>query len=220
MRLARVGHTVPALSVSEWVQGEATSFEQLRGSVVLVEVFQVNCPGCFLYALPAAIELHQRYAENGLVVLGLATAFEDFDKNTLENLRLLLATGEVVGETRRALTLRGQLYGGRWPHRIPFPVAMDRLVKMDEPVSEQAVNAFIREKLPDVSGHSRDYRRRLRQRVLQHLQALEYRAETFERFALKGTPSYLLVDKKGVLRASRFGDFPELESLISQYLAE
>ena len=30
-----------------------------------------------------------------------ATAFEDFDKNTLENLKLLLETGEVIGDTKQ-----------------------------------------------------------------------------------------------------------------------
>jgi hypothetical protein len=30
--------------------------------VVLVEAFQVNCPGCFFYALPQAISLYEKYA--------------------------------------------------------------------------------------------------------------------------------------------------------------
>lgn len=220
MTEARTAHSVPPLSVSQWVQGEATNFDQLRGKVVLVEVFQVNCPGCFLYSLPQAIDLHQRYPEQGLAVLGVATAFEDFDKNNLVNLRLLLEKCEVVGETRRALQEYGQLRNGLWPYRIPFPVAMDRLLKAEQPVTEQTVDDFIRQKLPDISRQSADYQQQIRLRVRDYLRTLEYRAETFERFALQGTPSHILVDKQGILRACRFGEFSELESLIRQLLAE
>lgn len=216
----RLGQPVVPLAVSEWAQGEESNFDQLLGKVVLVEVFQVNCPGCFLYSLPKAIELHERYAEQGLVVLAVATAFEDFDKNTLENLHLLLESGEVTGETKRALTAYGQLQDGLWPYRIPFPVAMDKLIAAERPVSEQAVERFIQQKLPDVSGRSSDYQQQIRQRVLQHLQALDYHAETFERFNLQGTPSQILVDKQGILRACRFGEFPELEAMIQQLLTE
>lgn len=220
MAKSLIGLPVPPLAVCEWVQGEACSFETLQGQVVLVVVFQVNCPGCFLYSLPQALDLHQRYAGQGLAVLGVATAFEDFDKNTLANLRLLLETGQVIGETRRMLHEYGQLQDERWPYRIPFPVAMDCLQPAEHPVTEQAVDDFIREKLPDVSRQSADYQRQIRLRVRDYLQTLEYRPETFERFALQGTPSYIVVDKRGVLRACRFGEFSELESLIRQLLAE
>ena len=217
---AKLGQIVPPLSVSEWVQGEPCDLEALRGQVVLVEVFQVNCPGCFLYSLPQAIELYRRYSGQGLAVFGLATAFEDFDKNTLANLRLLLDTGEVIGETLRVLNDYGQLKSGRWPLRIPFPVAMDRLIKVEKPVSEQAVQAFMQQKLPDLSGHSVDYQQKIKQRVVDYLQTLDYRAETFERFDLQGTPSHILIDKQGMLRACRFGEFSELESEIRQLIAE
>ena len=30
-----------------WVQGAPTNFDQEKDHIVLVEVFQVNCPGCF-----------------------------------------------------------------------------------------------------------------------------------------------------------------------------
>ena len=212
--------TTPPLSISDWVQGEAGNFESWLGKVVLVEVFQVNCPGCFLYSLPQAIALHRRYAEQGLMVLGLATAFEDFDKNTLANLRLLLEKGEVVGETWRALMLYGRLRDGLWPERIPFPVAMDKLIPVEKPVSDESVERFIRQKLPDFFRQSADYQNRIRLRVSEHLQRLDYQAETFERFNLQGTPSHILVDKRGGLRASRFGEFSKLEDLIRQLLAE
>lgn len=220
MATARVGQIAPALRVSEWLQGEAADFARLRGHVVLVEVFQVNCPGCFLYALPQAIDLYRRYAARGLVVLGVATAFEDFDKNTRRNLQALLETGQVVGETLKVLGDRGQLQNGAWPRRIPFPVAMDNLFKAEQPVNEQSVETYIRQNLPILTVQSAEYRQQIRQQVFRYLQQLEYRAETFDCFGLQGTPSHLLVDKQGVLRACRFGFYPELENHIQQLLAE
>ena len=77
--------------------------------MVVVEVFQVNCPGCFIYGIPEAIDTFQKYKNNDVVVLGLATAFEDFDKNTLENLKLLLKENKVIGETLTTLTYQSKL---------------------------------------------------------------------------------------------------------------
>ena len=53
----------------------------------------------------------------------IATAFEDFDKNTLDNLKMLAETGEVVGETKSALSTYGQLQdGSKLSYKIPFPL--------------------------------------------------------------------------------------------------
>ena len=118
---AQLGQKAPLLSVSDWVQGEPINFDQLSGRVVLVEVFQVNCPGCFLYSLPQAIELHRKYSDKGLSVLGVATAFEDFDKNNLKNLIRLAENGEVVGETLHLLSQQGKLTDRPPALSHPFP---------------------------------------------------------------------------------------------------
>ena len=53
-----------------------------------------------------------------------------------------------------------------------------------------------------------------------YLANLQYYAETFERFALKGTPSQILIAKQGILRYSRFGYYSELEHDIQDLLNE
>jgi len=58
------------------------------------------------------------------------------------------------------------------------------------------------------------------QQVRAYLQKLEYHAQTFELFNLKGTPSHILVDKKGILRDCSFGTHSELEKLIQDLLQE
>jgi len=109
----------------------------------------VNCPGCFLYSLPQAIDLHRKYSDQGLSVLGVATAFEDFDKNNLENLIQLVKNGEVVGETLHVLSQQGKLTAdSRLPFRIPFPLAMDRLNKRQSDVTAAEIAAFIKDRVP------------------------------------------------------------------------
>src|SRR5438128_10214400 len=107
--VAKIGTKAPNLEVSSWVHGKPTNIDEEKGNAILVEVFQVNCPGCFLYGIPQAIDLYNKYRKGGLIVLGMATAFEDFDKNTMQNLELLLLKGEVIGETLKALGQYGHL---------------------------------------------------------------------------------------------------------------
>jgi hypothetical protein len=217
---AKIGQKAPLLSLSDWVQGEPINFDQLTGRVVLVEVFQVNCPGCFLYALPQAVDLYQRYADQGLSVLGVATAFEDFDKNNLENLTRLIEEGEVVGETKSTLSRQGKLIGSRLPFRIPFPVAMDRLQNHQAELSQDTIEIFINQRIPNFDQQTETYQRNIRQQVQQFFQSLTYHAETFELFDLKGTPSHILVDKQGLLRECAFGTHPELEESVLELLRE
>ncbi|MDD2659915.1 MAG: redoxin domain-containing protein [Methylococcales bacterium] len=217
---AQIGQKAPLLKVSAWIQGEPVNFDQLSGRVVLVEVFQVNCPGCFLYALPQAVDLYKRYSDQGLSVLGIATAFEDFDKNNLENLTRLLENGEVVGETHRMLSRQGKLTGDRLPFRIPFPVAMDRLQKRQADINQDEIEAFISQRIPALSSMPEIHQQKLRQQVQLYFQSLAYHAETFELFDLQGTPSHILVDKLGLLRDCAFGAHPELEERVLTLLRE
>ena len=218
---AKIGQKAPLLSVSDWVQGEPVNFDQLSGRVVLVEVFQVNCPGCFLYSLPQAIDLHRKYSDQGLSVLGVATAFEDFDKNNLQNLIRLAENGEVVGETLHMLSQQGKLTAdSRLPFRIPFPLAMDRLNKRQSDVTDDEIAAFIKDRVPGFDQQPEPYQQKIRQQVQDYFQSLDYHAETFERFDLKGTPSHILVDKKGMLRDCAFGAYPELEARVFGLLRE
>lgn len=153
-------------------------------------------------------------------MLGIATAFEDFDKNTLENLQRLAKYRQVIGETLAMLNQHDILVDGYLPFSIPFPLAMDRLIKRDAEVSEDEVNAFIEEQLPNFGNQPKPYQEKALQQVRNYLQKLEYHAQTFELFNLKGTPSHILVDKNGILRECAFGAHPELEKQVQDLLQE
>lgn len=218
---AVIGQKAPNFGVSEWIQGAPTNFDQEKDHVVLLEVFQVNCPGCFMHAIPEAINIYNKYKDEGIRVLGLATAFEDFDKNTLENLRLLLETGEVIGETKNALSMHGQLKdGNKLNYKIPFPVGMDNLVKTSGEISQEKIMQFIYPQIPDFDSQPQEYKNQIIQRVKDYMKSKEYSAETFEKFALQGTPSAILVDRKGILRDVSFGQSGHIDAMIQKLLNE
>jgi thiol-disulfide isomerase/thioredoxin len=215
-----LGQKAPNLKVSKWVQGMPTNFDKEKDHVVLVEVFQVNCPGCFLYGIPEAINIYNKYRSDGVVVLGVATAFEDFDKNTLENLELLLKSGQVIGDTKEALGQYGKLEDSKLPYKIPFPVAMDSLIKETEPISDSRIRNFIYNQIPDFESHPEDYKNQIIQRVRDYMKSKQYSAQTFEEYSLQGTPSTIVVDRKGILRDVSFGQTGGLEPLIKSLLNE
>jgi thiol-disulfide isomerase/thioredoxin len=218
---AVIGQKCPSLGVSEWVQGAPTSLDDEKDKIVLVEVFQVNCPGCFMHAIPEAIEIYNKYKDEGVRVLGIATAFEDFDKNTVENLKMLVETGEVIGETQKALSMYGQLQeGNKLSFKIPFPLAMDNLTKVDGEVSQDQIMKFIYAQLPEFDSQPEDYQNQIIQRVKDHFKSKQYSAETFEKFSLQGTPSFILIDRKGILRDVSFGQTGHLDSMIQKLIAE
>lgn len=219
--VAKMGAKAPNLQVSTWVQGKPTNIDKEKGNVVLVEVFQVNCPGCFIYGIPEAIDIYKKYKDKGLTVLGMATAFEDYDKNTVENLQKLVTTGEVIGETYRALAQYGQLKdGNKLPYKIPFPVGFDLLKKENGQMTDSKVMDFIEANIPDFRSYSEKEGQVLVERVKQYLRTKEYSAKTFEDYALRGTPSSILVDRKGILRSTFFGSNGFLEGAVQELLKE
>lgn len=218
--VVKIGSQAPNLKVSKWVQGLPTNIDKENDKVILIEVFQVNCPGCFLYGIPQAVDIYQKYRKEGVTVLGVATAFEDFDKNTLKNLELLLTKGEVIGETLKALEQYGQLVdGNKIPYKIPFPVAMDMLVKEGE-VSKTKIDGIIEANVPGFDSYNASQKLEIIERVKQYLKSKEYSAQTFEEYALRGTPSTIIIDKKGILRDVAFGTNNFLEENIKKLLEE
>ena len=215
-----IGEKAPNLKLGKWVQGMDTNFDKEGDNVKLVEVFQVNCPGCFMHSIPEIINIYQKFKGEGLSVMGVATAFEDYDKNTLENLELLLTTGEVVGDTLQGLSQYNQLNDGKLQYKIPYPVAMDSLVKEGGDPSQEKMTGFINSQIPNFDSQPEDYRNQIIQRVKDHMKSKEYSAETFENFSLQGTPSVIVVDRKGILRDVSFGQTGHIDGMIKQLLSE
>ena len=218
--VVQIGQKAPNLKISQWVQGLDTNLDKQGDNIILVDVFQVNCPGCFMYGIPESIEIYNKYKTEGVSVLGVATAFEDFDKNTISNLELLVKTGEVIGETKKMLSQYGQLDGNKLGYKIPYPVAMDSLVKESGDVSKEKMDSLINTQIPNFDAQSEDYKNQIYERVKNYFMSKEYTAETFEMYSLQGTPSNILIDRKGVLRDISFGQNGLLESKIQNLVNE
>jgi len=217
----KAGSPAPELKVSEWVQGGPISLKDYQGKVIVVEVFQVNCPGCFIYGIPEAINTYQKYKNNGVVVLGLATAFEDFDKNTLENLKLLLQESKVIGETLTTLSYQNKLLNeGKLSYNIPFPVGMDMLLKERLPIEGKRIMEFVNANVLDFDLYHQKDKDQIISRVKSYLETKPYSAVTFEEYSLKGTPSTIFIDKKGILRESAFGSTGLMATTVEKLLSE
>ncbi len=67
----------PELQVSRWFNTPAPlSLAALHGRVVVVEAFQMLCPGCVSHGLPQAQRVRQVFAREDVEVIGLHTVFE------------------------------------------------------------------------------------------------------------------------------------------------
>lgn len=217
----KAGSPAPELKVSEWVQGGPISLKDYQGKVIVVEVFQVNCPGCFIYGIPEAIDTYQKYKNNGVEVLGLATAFEDFDKNTLENLKLLLQESKVIGETLTTLSYQNKLLNeGKLSYKIPFPVGMDMLLKESLPVEGKRIMEFVNANVLDFDLYHQKDKDQIISRVKSYLETKPYSPMTFEEYSLKGTPSTIFIDKKGILRETAFGSTGLMSTTVEKLLSE
>jgi len=219
---AHINKPAPQPEIECWAQGYEPPIDELTGQVILIEVIQVNCPGCFIHALPETIRLHEAYASQGLKVFAIATAFEHFEHNTLNNLQGLLQQGELHGDPLSQLAKAGFLENNRLPYSIPFSVAMDKLVKNEAEVNEKNINQFILSQIPDFHQGtlSSERKQTIYQQAENHLKAKTYNALTFEMYNLQGTPSSILIDKKGILRQVSFGAVNQLEADIQQLLNE
>ena len=99
----------PELDVSEWL-GTPTPLSSLRGRVVLLETFQMLCPGCVSDGLPQVKRVQQAFPE--VAIVGLHTVFEHH---------------AAMGPVSLAAFLS--------EYRIDYPVAIDRHDGSDVPVT-------------------------------------------------------------------------------------
>lgn len=137
--------TLPEIEAAQWMNTDSPlSLAALRGRVVVVEAFQMLCPGCVNHGLPQAQRIRQTFRPEDVAVIGLHCVFEHHEAMT-------------------PVALRAFLY----EFRIRFPVAVDA---------------------PASGGLPR----------------------TMQAWQLEGTPTLLLFDRHGKMRARHFGQVPDM----------
>jgi peroxiredoxin len=137
--------TAPPLDVERWFNSAPLTLADLRGRVVVLEAFQMLCPGCVSHALPQALEIAQTFAHEDVAVVGLHSVFEHH-------------------AAMAPLALAAFLH----EYRIGFPVGVDR-AGSDSPIPA-----------------------------------------TMRAYAMRGTPTTILIDRAGRLRLQHFGRLRDL----------
>ncbi len=80
----------PPLAVSQWFNTDRPiSLDDVAGRVVVIEAFQMLCPGCVSHGLPQAQRIVNTFTSD-VVVLGLHTVFEHHDAMTPVSLEAFL----------------------------------------------------------------------------------------------------------------------------------
>jgi hypothetical protein len=103
--------TAPEWQVSAWFNTpRALTLAGLRGKVVVLEAFQMLCPGCVAHGLPQAGRVHALFPADHVAVIGLHTVFEHHEVMT-------------------PLALQAFLH----EYRIRFPVGID-MASPDGPI--------------------------------------------------------------------------------------
>lgn len=191
-------------------------FQKIKEPFVVKElnllfVFQVNCPGCFLYGIPMSNELFKKYNDNNFGILGLSTAFEDFEFNNLENTLLLLEKNLLVGVTQKHL-------GAKYHDTILFPVAMDQQISKDEATTKENIDKIcqLNSKYELLTQQEKQF---FRERINNYFDRFPSLSYTFSMNQLPGTPTFILFDKKMEIISGWFGhqNIKEIESVIKKH---
>jgi len=86
--------TAPDLIVGgEWVNSKALKISDLRGKVVLVDFWTYTCINC-IRTLPYLKSWHEKYKDDGLVIIGVHTPEFEFEKS-ISNLKNAISDYEI-----------------------------------------------------------------------------------------------------------------------------
>ena len=81
----------PEWVISEWINGPGVTLDELRGKVVVIEFFQLWCPGCNKFSIPLMQKWSNTFRDeiksSKLELVSIHTVFEGFDYQTPERLR-------------------------------------------------------------------------------------------------------------------------------------
>ncbi len=82
----------PAWDIAEWINGPGPNLDELRGQVVVIDFFQMWCPGCKRFSIPLMEHWEKtvftdEVARGRLVFLSIHTVFEGHAYQTPARLR-------------------------------------------------------------------------------------------------------------------------------------
>lgn len=81
----------PELQVTQWFNSPSLlNLSDFHEKVVLIEAFQMLCPGCVVHGVPLAQSVQRLFPNDKVAVIGLHTVFEHHDAMTPVSLKAFL----------------------------------------------------------------------------------------------------------------------------------
>ena len=185
------------------------------GALNLMMIFQVNCPGCFLQGFPQMISLHAKYQDR-ISCFALSTAFEDFDFNTTENVKLLLEENYLTGETRKAFDTNRLT----WNEVIPFPVLVDSMIAREDMLQRHFIDRII-SNYEQFSGVLEPEIAKIETSLHHYFNHYQKCGFTFASNLLQGTPTFVLFNANMDILLQWFGhvNSQTIEKQLGKYLS-
>ncbi|MFC3216038.1 thioredoxin domain-containing protein [Novosphingobium panipatense] len=89
--MTRQTRPAPAIEAVRWFNADtAQTLDALRGRVVIIEAFQMLCPGCVSHGLPQATRIHETFSRDDVIVLGMHSVFEHHEAQSPTSLEAFL----------------------------------------------------------------------------------------------------------------------------------
>jgi len=122
---AWVDRRAPAWDISEWINADPGNVDSLSGKVIVIDFFQLWCPGCNKFSGPLLAHWQQKFADSiadgQLILMKIHTVFEGQSYQTVRRLKSYIrekkidlpvgvdrhADGERLPETMRRYRTRG-----------------------------------------------------------------------------------------------------------------
>jgi hypothetical protein len=79
---------------------------------------------------------------------------------------------------------------------------------------------FVNANVPDFELYHQKDKEQIISRVKSYLETKPYSPLTFEEYSLKGTPSTIFIDQKGILRETTFGSTGLIGNTVEKLLSE
>ncbi len=78
----------PEWKISEWINGDGFTLKDLRGKVIIIDFFQLWCPGCNKFSGPLMEKWRQKYSgRKDIQFVAIHTVFEGHSQQTPKRLR-------------------------------------------------------------------------------------------------------------------------------------
>ncbi len=110
------GSQAPEWEIEEWINSDPVRLQDLRGQVVVVDFFQLWCPGCKSFSIPLTLKWEKEFAEeianDKMKIVSIHTVFEGHDHQTIDRLRTFVEKtgfGHPVGHDRLDKSIHDRL---------------------------------------------------------------------------------------------------------------